>query len=57
VPSKDTDIAQNASGKNIDLEIAIKQPGYIRVVARREAQSTKVEWAHDSAWRFMPTIL
>lgn len=31
-------------------------PGYIRATVSRDTASTKVEWAHDSAWRFMPTI-
>jgi hypothetical protein len=31
-------------------------PGYIRRTVSRGSGSTKVEWAHDSAWRFMPTI-
>ena len=31
-------------------------PGYICATVSRGGASTKVEWAHDSAWRFMPTI-
>jgi hypothetical protein len=34
----------------------VAQPGYIRAVVRRGADATKVEWAHDSSWRFMPVI-
>ncbi|MEM6730477.1 MAG: hypothetical protein AAF658_02910 [Myxococcota bacterium] len=34
----------------------MKQPGYIRALVSREEGSTKVEWAHDSSWRFMPTL-
>lgn len=30
--------------------------GYIRATVARGASHTKVEWAHDSAWRFMPTV-
>ncbi len=33
----------------------MRQPGYIRVIARQAQNATKIEWAHDSAWRFMPT--
>jgi len=40
------------AGYHVSVEIS--QPGYIRVVVRRGTQSTKIEWAHDSAWRFMP---
>ncbi len=32
----------------------ISQPGYIRAVVRRGADATKIEWAQDSTWRFMP---
>ena len=37
------------------IEIQLNQPGYIRVEVRKETSSTKIEWARDSAWRFMPT--
>jgi hypothetical protein len=39
-----------------DIEPEIMMPGYIRVVVRRGEEATKVEWARDSAWRFMPVI-
>lgn len=42
------------SEAGIALATEISQPGYISAVARRGGQSTKLEWAHDSAWRFMP---
>jgi hypothetical protein len=32
------------------------QPGYIRVSVRRGGSTTKIEWSHDSSWRFMPVI-
>jgi hypothetical protein len=38
------------------LEPELLQPGYIRVVVRRGEDATKVEWAYDSSWRFMPVI-
>lgn len=38
------------------LEPGLNQPGYIRAVVRKGADATKVEWARDSAWRFMPTV-
>ena len=34
----------------------VTQPGYIRCRVQRGAQSTKVEWAHDTSWRFLPTV-
>lgn len=38
------------------VEVELSQPGYIRAVVSRDAGATKVEWARDSAWRFMPTV-
>lgn len=43
-----------AEGFTLDLEMA--QPGYIRAIVSEGSQKTKVEWAHDSAWRFMPVV-
>ncbi len=34
----------------------MKQPGYVRAIAEKESQQTKIEWAHDSDWRFLPVI-
>jgi hypothetical protein len=42
------------NGYTIDVDL--NQPGYVRAVVRKEEQATKVEWARDSDWRFMPTI-
>jgi hypothetical protein len=38
------------------VEILMRQPGFVRALVRRGEQATKIEWAHDSAWRFLPTI-
>lgn len=38
------------------LEIDLNQPGYVRAVVCRQDHRTKVEWARDSDWRFMPTV-
>jgi len=42
------------SGYTVDVDL--NQPGYVRSVVRKEEQATKVEWARDSDWRFMPTV-
>ena len=42
------------AGYTLDLEL--NQPGYIRAVVRKGSDATKIEWARDSAWRFMPTV-
>lgn len=41
-------------GYALDIEFAL--PGFIRAVVRRGDQATRVDWAHDSAWRFMPLV-
>lgn len=46
---RDTLIAEEYA---VDPELM--QPGYIRAVVRRGEDATKVEWAQDSTWRFMP---
>ena len=38
------------------MDIDLNQPGYIRAIVRKGKEATKVEWARDSAWRFMPTV-
>ena len=38
------------------VEVVLSQPGFIRAVVRRDQQSTRIDWAHDSAWRFMPPV-
>jgi hypothetical protein len=38
------------------VEVGLQQPGYIRALVRRDEEATKVEWARDSSWRFMPTV-
>jgi hypothetical protein len=43
-----------SSGVTVFLEVAL--PGYIRVIAKKASEATKIEWAHDSAWRFLPPV-
>ncbi len=38
------------------LTILLTQPGFISATVTRDSSGTKVEWAHDTAWRFMPPI-
>ena len=38
------------------IEVDLTQPGFVRVIVRRDELATKVEWARDSDWRFMPTV-
>jgi hypothetical protein len=46
--------ALEAGGFEIALEM--NQPGYLRALVSLGSDRTKIEWAHDSAWRFMPTV-
>lgn len=39
-----------------EVTTEISQPGYIRAVVRQNDAATKIEWAHDSTWRFMPVM-
>ncbi len=38
------------------LEVEISQPGFIRATVRQGDGATKIDWAHESAWRFMPPV-
>jgi len=38
------------------LEIVLDRPGFVRALISRGAETTKVEWVHDTAWRFMPLV-
>lgn len=42
------------AGYQVDVEFG--QPGFVRAVVSREDESTRIDWAHDSAWRFMPPV-
>jgi hypothetical protein len=38
------------------VAVEISQPGYIRAIVSKAQGTTKVEWAQDTAWRFLPSI-
>lgn len=38
------------------VEVTMSQPGFIRAIVRKEGQATQIDWAHDSAWRFLPAV-
>lgn len=44
------------SGAGYELDVEFSQPGFIRVVVRKGDDATRIDWAHDSAWRFMPPV-
>jgi hypothetical protein len=43
-----------SGGYDVDVELSL--PGFVRCVVRKAAEATRVDWAHDSAWRFMPLV-
>ena len=43
-------------GAGYSLELVFSQPGFIRAVVSRDGTATRVDWAHDSSWRFMPLV-
>lgn len=44
------------TSKGFSVEVILNQPGYIRAIVTGPDGGTKVEWAHDSAWRFLPAM-
>ena len=38
------------------VEVTLSQPGFVRAIVSRGGGATKVEWAHDSSWRFLPPV-
>ena len=44
----------DAAGYSLDVDL--HQPGFVRAIVRKKGDATRVEWARDSAWRFMPTV-
>jgi hypothetical protein len=43
-----------AAGYDLELEPVL--PGFVRAVVSKGGDATRVDWAHDSAWRFMPLV-
>jgi hypothetical protein len=42
------------AGHAVDVELSL--PGFVRAVVHQGDEATRVDWAHDSAWRFMPLV-
>jgi len=36
------------------VEVGLQQTGFARAVVTKAQAATKVDWAHDAAWRFLP---
>jgi hypothetical protein len=50
------DDQQLLASHGYEVEVQLNQPGYVRAVVRDDEDATKIEWARDSDWRFMPTV-
>lgn len=44
------------TNENYNVDTELSQLGYIRAIISRGSHSTKIEWARDSTWRFMPVM-
>ncbi|MDH3206138.1 MAG: nucleotidyl transferase AbiEii/AbiGii toxin family protein [Gemmatimonadota bacterium] len=42
------------AGYEVDVDLVL--PGFVRAVVGKGADATRIDWAHDSAWRFMPLV-
>lgn len=51
--SADADVLRRAG---FVLDVELSQPGHIRAVVAQGSESTRIDWAHDSSWRFMPPV-
>ena len=40
----------------LSVELLLSQPGFVRAVVSDADTSVRVDWAHDSSWRFMPPV-
>lgn len=56
VASAFADDAQALAAAGYDIAVEISQPGFLRAIVRDPAGATRIDWAHDSAWRFMPPV-
>lgn len=43
-------------GLGYAVTLVLSQPGYISATVGRDGHETRVDWAHDTAWRFLPLV-
>ena len=48
--------SERLDARGYATSVELSQPGFIRAIVRLGAGETRVDWAHDSAWRFMPLV-
>ncbi len=42
--------------ESYQVDVEISQPGFIRATVGDGHEATRIDWAHDTAWRFMPPV-
>lgn len=42
--------------EDLTLNVEISLPGYVKATVASNTDQTEIEWAHDSAWRFLPAV-
>lgn len=42
------------SGYGVEIELSL--PGFVRAIVHRGDTATRIDWAQDSAWRFLPLV-
>lgn len=42
--------------EGLNLIVEISMPGYVKATVVSKTDQTEIEWAHDSAWRFVPAV-
>ena len=50
------DDVQLLEGAAYDVNPVFSQPGFIRAIVSLDGAATQIDWAHDSAWRFLPLV-
>ncbi len=52
--------SQLLSDEHYEVEVILDRPGFVRAMVKKgkgsSRSTTKVEWVHDTAWRFMPLV-
>lgn len=50
--------ADRARLEHLGYEVQVESslPGFLRATVTKGSEATRVDWAHDSAWRFMPLV-
>lgn len=47
---------QVLTSEGYTVETLLDRPGFVRAVVKKGEEATKVEWVHDTAWRFLPAL-